>query len=82
MLWWGLVFTSLLYIDYNPWYILAATVALGVGFPLACELDRRHPLYIRKGFFSVYGHWETAELYYGFMQDIVIIAIICSYLYS
>lgn len=69
--WWSLALLPLFYVSTLP---LVAIILLGVSFPLACEI----------GYFSsklwnfkhMNGGWEHSEVWYGLMQDVVLISLL------
>lgn len=79
--WWLPTLAPLYFVGFNPLVLLGCIAFLSVGFPLACEIGyRTAPLFsFDKYGFSVSGGWEHQEVWYGLMQDLVLIALGVSY---
>lgn len=75
---WWLPTLSPLYFISDAYTITLAIILLSFGFPLACELGyRTSPLFsLEYKTFSVKGGWEHQEIWYGLMQDIVLIGVV------
>jgi len=72
--WWLPTLLPLVMVGVDVYMLAIAIAVLSIGFPIACELDKRYPQYLmRSKYFTVWGHWETQELYYGFLQDITFV---------
>ena len=72
MFWWGLVYGVMA--SFGVISILTAVVAtvlLGIGFPVACELGKRWDYNKKFGILSFSRGWENQEIIYGLMQGIV-----------
>ena len=76
--WWLPALVPLYFVGVDWFVIGIAILVLGVGFPIACELDKECPLNIKIGKWQAIGHWESQEVYYGIMQDMVMIGIVWS----
>lgn len=74
-LYWGaLVYLCLIvcgYINLLEYIILSFIWA--IGFPFACWLSTKKHFAYKSKFISIYGKWETQEVYYG------IIHMVCNY---
>ena len=75
--WWGLTLAPLYFVA-NTYIITLAIVLLSAAFPLACELGRlTSPLFsFEYKTFSIKGGSEHIEVWYGVMQDIVLIGVV------
>ena len=76
--WWIVPMIGLWFVGFNPYMLLACLIFLSIGFPLACELgyySAKRFSYQREGF-SIVGGWEHQEVWYGLMQDLVIITLV------
>ena len=51
---------------------LVATLLLGTGFPIACELGKRWKYEKKIGVLSFSRGWENQEIVYGAMQGIAL----------
>lgn len=74
--WWGLTLSPLYFVA--DWFaITLAIFILSIAFPIACELGRStSPLFsFEYKTFSIKGGWEHQELWYGLIQDIVLICL-------
>lgn len=72
MLWWGLVYGVMaLFGIISGLAALVATVVLGIGFPVACELGKRWDYNKKFGILHLSRGWENQEIIYGLMQGIV-----------
>ena len=73
MLWWGLVYgTMAAFGVISGLTALVATVVLGIGFPIACELGKRWDYNKKFGILHLSRGWENQEIIYGLMQGIVL----------
>jgi len=80
--WWLPTLAPLYFVGFNPLVLLGCIAFLSVGFPLACEIGyRTAPLFS----FNKYGFeigndgWTHQEIWYGLMQDLVLITLGVSY---
>lgn len=72
MLWWGLVYGVMAAFGViSGLTAVIATVLLGIGFPVACELGKRWDYNKKFGILSFSRGWENQEIVYGLMQGIV-----------
>lgn len=72
MLWWGLVYGVMAAFGViSGLTAVVATVLLGIGFPVACELGKRWDYNKKFGILSFSRGWENQEIVYGLMQGIV-----------
>lgn len=72
MFWWGLVYGVMaLFGVISGMTALVATVLLGVGFPIACELGKRWDYNKKFGILHLSRGWENQEIIYGLMQGLV-----------
>lgn len=76
--WWLPTLAPLYFVGFSVDSLAIAIILLSVGFPLACELGYRTSkmFEFNKYGFSVVGGWEHQEVWYGLMQDIVLISLI------
>lgn len=73
MFWWGLVYgTASIFGIVSVLEAVVITVALGIGFPVACELGKRWDYNKKFGILSLSRGWENQELVYGVMQGIAL----------
>lgn len=79
--WWIPTLAPLYFVGFNPLVLLGCILFLSVGFPIACEIGyRTSKLFsFEKYGFSVSGGWEHQEIWYGLMQDLVLITLGVSY---
>ena len=74
----------LYFVGFHPLLLLGCALFLGVGFPLACEIGYYLGEVKKKDYsffgLSIVGGWEIQEVAYGVMQDLVVVALIVSYL--
>ena len=71
MFWWGLVYGVMA--GFGLVSVVEAvviTVALGVGFPIACELGKRIGFEGKIGVINFSRGWENQEIVYGLMQGL------------
>lgn len=72
IVWWGLVYGVMAAFGViGGMTALVATVALGIGFPVACELGKRWDYNKKFGILHLSRGWENQEVIYGLMQGIV-----------
>ena len=72
MLWWGLVYgTMTVFGVISGMTALVATVLLGIGFPIACELGKKWKYEKKIGILHLSRGWENQEVIYGLMQGLV-----------
>ena len=72
MFWWGLVYGVMaLFGVISGMTALVATLLLGIGFPIACELGKRWKYEKKFGVLSFSRGWENQEVIYGLMQGLV-----------
>ena len=72
MFWWGLVYGVMAAFGViGGMTALVATLLLGIGFPLACELSKRWKYEKKIGVLSFSRGWENQEVIYGLMQGLV-----------
>lgn len=70
--WWGLVYGVMAVFGIiSGITAVVATVLLGVGFPIACELGKRWNFNKKFGILSFSRGWENQEVIYGLMQGII-----------
>lgn len=73
MLWWGLVYgTASIFGIVSALEAVVLTVALGIGFPLACWLGKKMDFSRKYGIIHLSRGWENQELVYGLMQGIAL----------
>lgn len=73
MFWWGLVYgTASMFGVVSVLTAVVITVALGIGFPVACELGKRWDYNKKFGILSLSRGWENQEVIYGLMQGLVL----------
>lgn len=73
MLWWGLVYGVIaLFGVISVLTAVVATVLLGMGFPVACELGKRWDYNKKFGILHLSRGWENQEIVYGLMQGIAL----------
>ena len=77
--WWLPTLAPLYFVGFSVVSITVAVAVLSIGFPIACELGRLiAPLFsFEYKTFSIKGGWEHSEVWYGLMQDLVLIGGIC-----
>ena len=79
MLWWGLVYgTASIFGIVSALEAVVLTVALGIGFPLACWLGKKMDFSRKYGILHLSRGWENQELVYGVMQGIVLWYVVFS----
>ena len=78
--WWLPTLAPLYFVGFNPLVILVCVAVLSVGFPLACELGYyfRDKINFEKFGLSYVGGWELQEGFYGVLQDLVLVVLVCS----
>lgn len=73
MLWWGLVYGVMAAFGViSVLTAVVATILLGIGFPVACELGKRWDYNKKFGILSLSRGWENQEIIYGLMQGIAL----------
>lgn len=73
MFWWGLVYGVMaLFGVISGLAALVATVVLGIGFPIACELGKRWDYNKKFGILHLSRGWENQEVIYGLMQGVIL----------
>lgn len=73
MFWWGLVYgTASIFGILSVLEAVAITVALGIGFPVACLLGKKMDFSRKYGILHLSRGWENQELVYGVMQGIAL----------
>lgn len=79
--WWLPTLAPLYFVGFSVVSITVAVAVLSIGFPIACELGRlTAPLFsFEYKTFSIKGGWEHSEVWYGLMQDLVLITYIVWY---
>lgn len=77
MLWWGLVYgTASIFGIVSVLEAVAITVALGIGFPVACWLGKKMDFSRKYGILHLSKGWENQEIVYGLFQGIVLWAVV------
>lgn len=79
--WWLPTLAPLYFVGFNPLVLLGCILFLSFCFPISCEIGyRTSKLFsFEKYGFSVRGGWEHQEVWYGLMQDLVLITLGVSY---
>ena len=73
MFWWGLVYgTASIFGIVSVLEAVTITVALGIGFPVACWLGKKMDFSRKYGILHLSRGWENQELVYGVMQGIAL----------
>lgn len=74
---WGVFLIPLMYII-PIWFVALMILLWGVSFPLAVELGYHtaQKFNFSKYGFNMNGTWEHQEVWYGLMQDIIILSLI------
>ncbi|TWO19507.1 hypothetical protein YZ82_05220 [Campylobacter hyointestinalis] len=77
-LWWGLTFIPLVFVGFSFMLFLIVVIILGIGFVFACEIGylTQNLFSFQKGILSIKGGWEHQELWYGIIQDFVILYMV------
>lgn len=80
---WLPTLAPLYFVGFTTLVLLGCILFLSIGFPIACEIGyRTSKLFsFEKYGFSVVGGWEHQEVWYGLMQDIVLITLGVSYVW-
>lgn len=79
MFWWGLVYgTASIFGIVSVFEAIAITVALGIGFPVACWLGKKMDFSRKYGILHLSRGWENQELVYGVMQGIALWYVVFS----
>ena len=77
--WWGLVYgTVSIFGIVSVLEAVAITVALGIGFPVACWLGKKMDFSRKYGILHLSRGWENQELVYGVMQGIALWYVVLS----
>ena len=77
MLWWGLVYgTACIFGVISVLEAVAITVALGIGFPIACWLGKKMDFSRKYGILHLSKGWENQEIVYGLMQGIALLYVV------
>ena len=74
--WWAPTLVPLYFAGVGILHISIAIVFLAIGFPIACEIGYHTSRIWNFKFMN--GGWEHQEVWYGFLQDIVLISLIIS----
>ena len=73
MFWWGLVYgTASIFGIVSVLEAVVITVALGIGFPVACWLGKKMDFTKKFGVVHLSRGWENQELAYGLMQGVAL----------
>lgn len=73
IVWWGLVYvTASMFGVVSVLGAVVITVALGIGFPVACLLGKKMDFTKKFGAIHLSRGWENQELVYGVMQGIAL----------
>ena len=73
MFWWGLVYGVMAVFGViSGITAVVATVLLGIGFPVACELGKRWDYNKKFGILHLSRGWENQEVIYGLMQGVIL----------
>lgn len=73
MFWWGLVYgTVSMFGIVSVLEAVVITVALGIGFPVACYLGKKMDFTKKFGVVHLSRGWENQELVYGLMQGVAL----------
>lgn len=79
MFWWGLVYgTASMFGVVSALEAVVITVALGIGFPVACWLGKKIDFSKKYGVVHLSRGWENQELVYGLMQGIALWYVVLS----
>ena len=79
MFWWGLVYgTASIFGIVSVLEAVVITVALGIGFPVACWLGKNMDFSRKYGILHLSRGWENQELVYGVMQGIALWYVVLS----
>ena len=75
--WWLPTLSPLYFVGFNPLVLLGCIAFLSVGFPIACEIGYRTAPFFSfdKYGFKMVSEWEHQEVWYGLMQDLVLITL-------
>ena len=77
MFWWGLVYgTMAVFGVIGGMTALIATLLLGIGFPIACELGKKWKYTNKIGILSFSRGWENQEIIYGLIQGLVLWVVV------
>ena len=71
--WWLPTLAPLYFVGFSVVSITVAVAVLSIGFPIACEIG----YYTSKlwNFKHMNGGWEHSEVWYGLVQDVVLISL-------
>lgn len=70
-IWWTPLLVLLGYINLLSWYqVVANTIILSIGFPIACELSKKWKFNYQSKYLMIDTNWEKQEVIYGFIQFI------------
>jgi len=72
--WWLPTLLPLYFVGFNLGYLLLAAILLSIGFPIACWLGYKTES--KFSFKYMYGGWAHQEVWYGLIQDIILISLI------
>lgn len=79
MFWWGLVYgTASMFGIVSVLEAIVITIALGIGFPVACWLGKKMDFSKKYGILHLSRGWENQELAYGVMQGIALWYVVLS----
>ena len=83
MLWWGLVYgTASIFGIISVVEAMVLTVALGIGFPVACWLGKIMDFSRNYGILHLSRGWENQELVYGLIQGTCLWYVIIKVVYE
>ena len=83
MLWWGLVYgTASMFGVVSVLEAVMITVALGIGFPVACWLGKLWKFNKKFGILSLSRGWENQEIVYGLFQGIALWYVVLGVMYG
>lgn len=83
MFWWGLVYGVMFAFGLVSVYeYISITLALGFGFPIACELGKRIGFKGKIGVINFNRGWENQELVYGLIQGACLWYVIIKVVYE
>jgi len=79
--WWLPTLAPLYFVGFNPYAIAIAVVLLGLAFPLACWIgyNTAPKFTLSYKYLQMGGGWEHQEVWYGVLQDIILIGLVVSY---
>ena len=75
--WWLPTLAPLYFVGFSVELLTVMILALSIGFPIACELGYyfRDKVSFEKFGLSYSGGWEIQEVWYGLVQDLVLISL-------